>query len=95
MSALANGEYKLLEKHDPNLVGAELCLRMKERDKDIINISISFPSLETVKYSNLNYENCFESDYDNVILTGIPLDTLDELCKKDFIEWPEILMKNK
>ena len=95
LSALANGEYKLLEKHDPNLVGAELCLRMKERDKDIINISISFPSLETVKYNNLNYENCFESDYDNVILTGIPLDTLDELCKKDFIEWPEILMKNK
>ena len=65
---LANGQYKLLEKHDPNLTPAQECIRMKERDKDIINICISFPSLETIKYNNQNFENCFETDNDDIIL---------------------------
>ena len=66
---------------------------MKERNKDIINFTISFPVLETVKYNNQNYEDCFESDYSDVIFDGLPLDTLDELCKNDFNEWPNILLK--
>ena len=41
---------------------------MKEINKYIINFTISFPTLETIKYNNQNYENCFESNYDEVIL---------------------------
>ena len=95
LCTLANDQYKVLEKHDPNKTGATNCIRMKERSKDVINFSISFPALETIKYNNLNYENCFESDYDDVIFDGIPLDILDELCVNDFSEWPNILMKIK
>lgn len=92
LSTLANGKYKIIEKHKPNKTGTQFCLRMKERNTDIINFTISFPTLETIKYNNMNYENCFESDYDNVIFDGIPLKILDELCVKNFEEWPEILM---
>ena len=95
LSSLSNDQYKVLEKHDPNLTTAQECIRMKERDRDVINICISFPSLETIKYNNKNYENCFESDYDDIILAGVPLDILDEICKNDFNEWPSILMENK
>ena len=93
LSTLANGEYKVLENYEPNIKGEQTCLRMKERNKDIINFTISFPVLETIKYNNLNYENCFESDYDEIIFDGISLDTLDELCRNDYKEWPCILMK--
>ena len=93
LCTLANDQYKVLEKHDPNKNGSTNCIRMKERGKDVINFSINFPCLETVKYYNLNYDNCFESDYDDVIFDGIPLNILDELCANDFNEWPNILMK--
>ena len=91
LSSLLNEEY-LLEEHEPNRKGEQICLRMKEINKYVINFTISFPTLETIKYNNHNYENCFESDYNEVIFDGIPLDILDELCKKDFNEWPNILM---
>ena len=93
LTSLANEQYKVLEKHEPNINGSQTCLRMKERNKDVINFTISFPVLETVKYNNQNYEECFESDYNDVIFDGIPLDTLDELCKNDFNEWSNILLK--
>ena len=67
---------------------------MKEKNKDIINITLNFPVLETIKYNNKNYDNCFESDYDEVIFEGLPLNILDELCRTDFNEWPNILLKN-
>ena len=92
LSLLVNEEY-ILENHEPNKSCEQICLRMKERNKDIINFTISFPTLETIKYNNQNYENCFESDYDNVIFDGIPLNILDELCKKDFNEWSNVLLK--
>ena len=95
LSSLSNDQYKLLEKHDPNLTASQECIRVKERDKDIINICISFPSLETIKYNNKNYENCFESDYEDIILAGVPLDILNKICKNDFSEWPTILMESK
>lgn len=95
LSTLANGNYKVLEKHDPNKNGSQSCLRLKERDKDVINVCISFPTLETIKYNNKNYENCFESDYDFVIFDGIPLNTLDEICRNNFNEWANILIKKK
>ena len=95
LSTLANGNYNVLEKHDPNKDASQSCLRLKDRDRDIINICINFPTLETIKYNNMNYENCFESDYELVIFDGIPLDTLDDICKNNFNEWPNILMKKK
>ena len=95
LSTLSNRNYKVLEKHDPNEKGSKLCLRLKERDKDIINLCISFPTLETIKYNNKNYENCFESDYEFVIFDGIPLDILDEICRNNFNEWANILMRKK
>ena len=95
LSTLANGNYRVLEKHDPNTKGSQSCLRLKERDKDVINICISFPTLETIKYNNTNYDNCFESDYDIVIFDGTPLDILDEICRNNFNEWPNILMRKK
>ena len=73
--------------------GTQTSIKMKERNKDIIKIVINFPVLETIKYNNQNHENCFESDYDSVVFDGISLDTLDELCKNDFNEWPNILLK--
>ena len=93
LSSLANEDYKILENHKPNKTGEQTKLEIIERDKDIIDIVITFPCLETVKYNNQNYENCFESDYNEVILEGISLDILDELCKNDYNEWPNILLK--
>ena len=92
LCSLANEHYKILEKHDPNINGEQTCIRMKERSKDTINMTITFPVLETIKYNNHNYDNCFESDYDEVIFEGMPLEILDELCRNDFSEWPKILL---
>ena len=94
LCSLSNDQYKILEKYEPNISGAQTCLRMKEKNKDIINITLNFPVLETIKYNNKNYDNCFESDYDEVIFEGLPLNILDELCRTDFNEWPNILLKN-
>ena len=93
LSSLANDQYKILEKYEPNISGTQTSIKMKERNKDIIKIVINFPVLETIKYNNQSHGNCFESDYDRVIFDGISLDTLDELCKNDFNEWPNILLK--
>ena len=93
LTSLQNEEY-LLENHDPNKNSGQICIKMNERNKDIINFTIHFPTLETIKYNNKNYENCFESNYNSVIFDGISLDILDELCKKDFNDWSNILMKN-
>ena len=92
-SLAATEQYKVLEKYEPNINGAQTSLKMKGRNKDIIKITVDFPVLETIKYNNKNKNNCFESDYDNVIFNGISLDKLDELCKTDFHEWPNILLK--
>ena len=83
---------KILEYYEPNEDPETICLKIKENNKDIINICIYFPTLETIKYNNLNNENCFESDFENVTLKGIPLDMLDKLCKSHFNEWPTILL---
>ena len=93
LSSLGNEQYKILEKIKPNVNGAQACIRMKEKNKDIINFTLTFPVLETIKYNNKNYDNCFESDYDDVIFDGIPLNTLNELCRKNYDEWPDILLK--
>ena len=93
LSSLGDEQYKILEKIGPNVNGAQACIRMKEKNKDIINFTLTFPVLETIKYNNKNYDNCFESDYDDVIFDGIPLDTLNELCRKNYDEWPDILLK--
>ena len=93
LTSLANGNYKILEKLEPNKNGNKDSIRIKERE-DIINLTINFPTLETVKYNNNDYGDCFESDYNNVIYKGISLDILDELCKNNYNEWPHILLKN-
>ena len=93
LSSLSNGEYKLLDNHDSDKDSYQICIYLKERDKYRINIYVSFPTLETIKYNNQNYEDCFESDYDTISCEGISLDILDELCKKDFEEWANILLK--
>ena len=93
LTSLANGNYKILEKLEPNKNGNKDSIRIKERE-DIINLTINFPTLETIKYNNNDYDDCFESDYNNVIYKGISLDILDELCKNNYNEWPHILLKN-
>ena len=90
--SLANEYYNVLEKYEPNLNGEETTIKMKERNKDAIKITIDFPVLETIKYNNKNMNNCFESDYDKVTFNGISLDKLNQLCKTDFREWPDILL---
>ena len=95
LNSMAKGEYNILEKHNPNKDASQTCLRMKEIYKDIINITITFPFLETIRYDNQNYQSCFESNHSTVILNGIPLDILDELCHKNFKEWSKILIKLK
>ena len=95
LNTMAYGAYKYLAKHDPNKNASQTCLRMKEIYKDIINITITFPFLETVRFDDQNYQNCFESDYNNVVVNGIPLNVLDELNQKDFKEWPNILINMK
>lgn len=95
LNSMANGEYKILEKHNPNQDSSQTCLRMKEIYKDIINITITFPFLETIRYNNQNFESCFESNHGTVILNGIPLDILDELCQKKFKDWSKILINMK
>jgi hypothetical protein len=90
--SLANEYYNVLEKYEPNLNGEETTIKMKERNKDAIKITIDFPVLETIKYNNKNMNNCFESDYDKVTFNGISLDKLNQLCKTDFHEWPNILL---
>ena len=91
LTELANEQYKILEIQGPNKSGSQFCIRMKERNSEIINFTTSFPTLETIKYNNKNYDNCFESDYDNAIFNGISLNILNDLCIKNFEEWPEIL----
>lgn len=95
LDSMANGDYNLLEKQNPNKDSYQTCMRMKEIYKDIINITVTFPFLETVRYNNQNYQNCFESDYNNVIFNGFSLDVLDELCHKNFDEWSKILINMK
>ena len=95
LNTMAYGDYKYLAKHDPNKDATQTCVRMKEIYKDIINITITFPFLETIRFDSNNYQNCFESDINNVIVNGIPLDVLDELNQKDFKEWPKILINKK
>ena len=95
LNTMAKGSYKLLEKQKPNIDASQTCLRMKEIYKDIINITITFPFLETIRYDNQNYNNCFETDYNNVIVNGLPFEILDELCNNNFSEWSKILMKIK
>ena len=95
LNSMDTGDYKLLEKQKPNIDASQTCLRMKEIYKDIINITITFPFLETIRYNNQNYNSCFESDYNNVVVNGLPLEIMDELCDKSFNEWPKILMKIK
>ena len=68
---------------------------MKEKCKDIINITVTFPFVETIRFNNQNYQNCFESDYNNVVFNGLPLDVLDELCHKHYNEWAKILINKK
>ena len=92
LNNMANGEYKFLSKLYPNQDSSQTCLRMKDVYKDFINITITFPFLETIRYDNQNYENCFESDYNTVIFNGIPLDVLDKICQKDFSEWSKLLI---
>lgn len=93
LNTLANGDYKLLENQKPNVDASQSCLRMKEIYKDIINITITFPFLETIGYDNQNYNNCIETDYNDVVVNGLPLDILDELCSKSYDKWPKILLK--
>ena len=95
LNSMVNDEFKILEKYNPNKDASQTCLRMKEIYKDIINITITFPFLETIRYDNQNYQSCFESNHSNVILNGIPLDTLDELCQKDYKYWSKILINMK
>ena len=92
LSSLNNDEYKLLENIEPNINAEKENLRMKEREK-IINFTIIFPTLETILYNNKDYNDCFESDYNNVIYSGISLNILDELCKNNYNEWSNILLK--
>ena len=94
LSSLSNGNYKMLEKFEPNKSGSKDSLRIKERE-EIINLTINFPTLETIKYNNNDYEECFESDYNNIINNGLSLDILDELCKNKYNEWPNIFLKSK
>ena len=95
LNTMATGDYKYLAKYNPNKDASQTCLRMKEIYMDIINITITFPFLETIRYDNQNYEDCFVSDYNNVIFSGIPLNVLDELCQKKFQEWSKILIDMK
>ena len=95
LNSMANGDYKLLENQNPNKDAYQTCLRMKEIYQDIINITITFPFVETIRYDNQNYQNCFESDYNTVIFNGFSLDILDKLCHSNFNEWPKILINIK
>ena len=92
LNTMATGDYKYLAKFNPNKDASQTCLRMKEFSLDIINITITFPFLETIRYDNQNYEDCFISDYNNVVFAGIPLEVLDKLCQKNFQEWSKILI---
>ena len=95
LDSMANGIYNLLEKQNPNTDSSQTCMRMKEKCKDIINITVTFPFVETIRFNNQNYQNCFESDYNNVVFNGLPLDVLDELCHKHYNEWAKILINKK
>lgn len=95
LNTMFHGEYKILEKHNPNQDSFQTCLRMKEIYKDIINITITFPFVETIRYNDQNNQDCFESDYNNVVSNGIPLDVLEVICNKGFSEWPKILINTK
>jgi hypothetical protein len=92
LSSLGRGNYKLLENFEPNINGEKSYLRMNERD-NIINFTIIFPSLETIKYNNKDFEDCFESDYNDTVYSGISLDLLNKLCKNNYSEWPNLLIK--
>ena len=92
LSSLDRGNYKLLESFEPNINGEKSYLRMNERD-NIINFTIIFPSLETIKYNNKVFEDCFESDYSNAVCSGISLDLLNKLCKNNYSEWSNLLIK--
>ena len=95
LNSMANGDYKLLENQNPNKDSSQSCIKMKELNKDTINVTITFPFVETIRYDNQNYEDCFETDYNNVILNGFPLDILDRLCHNNYSEWPKILINMK
>ena len=92
LNTMATGDYKYLANFNPNKDASQTCLRMKEFSLDIINITITFPFLETIRYDNQNYEDCFISDYNNVVFAGIPLEVLDKLCQKNFQEWSKLLI---
>ena len=92
LSSLDRGNYKLLENFEPNINGEKSYLRMNERD-NIINFTIIFPSLETIKYNNKDFGDCFESDYKDAVYSGISLDLLNELCKNNYSEWSNLLIK--
>ena len=98
LSSFSNEKYSILEKQNPNLNSNQISLKINERNKDIINIIINFPILETIKYQNLNdnlySDNCFESNYDDSSNKGISLNLLNELCHKNINKWPDLLLKN-
>ena len=98
LSSFTKEKYSILEKQNPNLNSNQISLKINERNKDIINIIINFPIIETIKYQNLNdnlySDNCFESNYDDSSNKGIPLKLLNELCYKNIKEWPDLLLKN-
>ena len=98
LSSFSNEKYLILEKQNPNLASNQISLKINERNKDIINITINFPVIETIKYQNLDdnlySDNCFESNYDDSLNKGIPLKLLNELCYKNIKEWPDLLLKN-
>ena len=95
LNSMANGDYKILENHNPNKDASQTFLKMIDINEDIINITVTFPFVETIRYDNQNYENCFESDYNNVIFNGLSLDILDKLCHTNYNEWPKILINMK
>lgn len=95
LNSMANGDYKLLENQNPNKDSSQTSLKMKEINEDIINVTITFPCVETIRYDNQNYDNCFETDYNNVIFNGFPLDILDKICHANYSEWPKILINMK
>jgi len=98
LSSFSNEKYSILEKQNPNLNSNQISLKINERNKDIINIIINFPIIETIKYLNLNdnlySDNCFESNYNDSSNKGISLKLLNELCHKNIKEWPDLLLKN-
>ena len=95
LNSMANGDYKILENHNPNKDASQTFLKMIDINEDIINITVTFPFVETIRYDNQNYENCFESDYNNVIFNGLSLDILDKLCHTNYNEWPKLLINIK